>query len=474
MSYVKSAIGSDGKVDSKACKLILNKYVIPLFGTMTNHNNMMTFISELLNYAVIKYKATFHKQGAPATSNGKYIYVYNGFFVKEELTEEGLKLVETSYNQKLGLLVYQLFSLMYRYTNRLRIVGSDPDFKEIARLAVLLKNNTNVLAVSEQAEKESYRINNSGENLISLPKDSQGNILTITDVPGLDNRNNNSITLEGLFTHLAEMDKEELENLIEQAQDSPTYYSIEIDEDSPSTEAEEAVQRDQWNRFIDEAFSKIAGTEAGDSLKEYSDIHNPGIPYHKLLRSFMLDRLSKDARLSWNKPNRRSASYMSLGYDVVLPIRIPNESLNTACIYLDTSASMGVDETTEAISHISNIQKETGCNIHLIYSDVNIQGEHIISSDNSFYDYIVKNDLLPKGNGGTDFRPVQERMLELEKENDNYNVYIMITDLYGPYMDSGSMRPISNKLLWLVTQNSDNNRPDYGRLLVMNSKEFEV
>jgi predicted metal-dependent peptidase len=165
---------------------------------------------------------------------------------------------------------------------------------------------------------------------------------------------------------------------------------------------------------------------------------------------------------------------MSLGYDVVLPIRVPNESLNTACIYLDTSASMGVDETTEAISHISNIQKETGCNIHLIYSDVNIQGEHIISSDNSFYDYIVKNDLLPKGNGGTDFRPVQERMLELEKENDNYNVYIMITDLYGPYMDSGSMRPISNKLLWLVTQNSDNNRPDYGRLLVMNSKEFEV
>lgn len=475
MSILKTAINNNGDIDKKACRSILYKSVLPLFGVIGVTNPMMRYLSEMLNYTEIKYTGKFHLKRAPATTNGKLIKIYNNFFITEELTEKGVITKETTFQDKLGLLVYQLFCLVYRYNHRLQILGSDPDMEEVGRLAILLKNNTSVLAISDQVEKKIASSigpkNNISNNTISLPTGLDGTIPTLDDVPDLQVKNN-KITIEGLFIHLMKLPSDKRQSLIDKAQESITWDSLEIDENTPMTPAEESVERDKWNKIEAIAASKVVGTEAGDFIKEYGDIHNPRIPYHKLLRQFMISRLNNADKFSWKRPNRRTAIYDSFGYQIVLPTRVPDDTLNTACIYLDTSGSMGIEETTEAISHIANIQQETGCNIHLIYSDVSIQNEHIIPAEESFYDYIVDNDLLPKGGGGTDFRPVQSKMLELQAEH-NYDVYVMITDLYGPYLSKDEVEAISNKLLWLLTENADINRPDYGLVLTMNNSQFD-
>ena len=107
-------------------------------------------------------------------------------------------------------------------------------------------------------------------------------------------------------------------------------------------------------------------------------------------------------------------------------------------IAIDTSGSVQGEQVQAFIQKTYNILKSTESfftkiNLHIIQCDTTIQ-EHIkITTQNEFDEYLKKMQL--KGFGGTDFRPVFEKVDDLlrSKEFTRLKGLIYFTDGYGVF-----------------------------------------
>jgi predicted metal-dependent peptidase len=107
-------------------------------------------------------------------------------------------------------------------------------------------------------------------------------------------------------------------------------------------------------------------------------------------------------------------------------------------IAIDTSGSVVGDQVQAFVQKTYNILKSTESffskiNLHIIQCDANIQ-EHVkITSQDDFDEYL--NDMKIHGLGGTDFRPVFQKVDQLvkEKEFQNLKGLIYFTDGYGVF-----------------------------------------
>ena len=158
-------------------------------------------------------------------------------------------------------------------------------------------------------------------------------------------------------------------------------------------------------------------------------IVNPKIDWRSLLHRFM-DQVAR-SDYSWMRPNRR---HVHSG--LYLP-SCRNNDIGTIVVAVDTSGSISQNTLDQVVAELRAIVQDFRCDVSVVFCDSQVQGiEH-------FYDGDLPDRLIPKGGGGTDFRPVFEW---IDRESVDLSCLIYFTDLCGDFPESGPMFPV----LWIT------------------------
>jgi predicted metal-dependent peptidase len=188
--------------------------------------------------------------------------------------------------------------------------------------------------------------------------------------------------------------------------------------------------------------AKDIGTECAGLNLALGEILNPQLPWQVELRQFFQETVGIHGR-SYHRPSRRSDAV-----GVLLPGR--SKGLDAVTIAIDVSGSVVCDPglIEDFLSECNEILRLCGrpCRVILHESDI---------VDDFECDDL--NTLIGKmrGSGGTDFRPVFERISEGKPPP----LLVFLTDLYGPLPNMEPNYPI----LWVCGEQHDT--PPWGRVL---------
>ena len=177
----------------------------------------------------------------------------------------------------------------------------------------------------------------------------------------------------------------------------------------------------------------------------------------------MFERYSGSLPTPYRNTRTRPSRMQPYRYDI--PGKLPKYIVDVV-IAIDTSASMTEEELKYIISEISHILKGRNYSIEIIECDTQIVKIYSIDRFDKF-DYDIK------GGGGTQFSPVFEHMIEnRQRYQDSLLVYF--TDGHGE--DRLSVKPINNKILWVITDGPESQlsvREPYGEIRsLMDDKKF--
>jgi predicted metal-dependent peptidase len=142
----------------------------------------------------------------------------------------------------------------------------------------------------------------------------------------------------------------------------------------------------------------------------------PRVDWRALLRRFVQQCATAD--YSWRMPNRR---YLASG--LYLP-ELRSETMPPIVIAVDTSGSIGEKELAEFRAEVQSIVEDCAPEAtHVIYCDAEVQHVDTFERGEAL-------ELQAVGGGGTDFRPVFDRV---EQDSINPACLIYLTDGYGEY-----------------------------------------
>lgn len=228
-----------------------------------------------------------------------------------------------------------------------------------------------------------------------------------------------------------------------------------------------------------ETFSKQQGHKAGAMMQNLKEINRERYDYTKFLKKFAV--LGEEMKV-----NDDEFDYIFYTYGLQLykkmPLIEPLEykdirAIKEFVIAIDTSSSTSGALVQTFLQKTYNILKSTESfhtkiNIHIIQCDATIQ-EHVkITKQEEFVEYI--NTLKIKGLGGTDFRPVFEKVEDLiqRKEFLNLNGLIYFTDGIGTFPVK---KPNYHTAFIFVEDNYNNfNVPSWAMKVVLDNDEIKM
>jgi predicted metal-dependent peptidase len=187
----------------------------------------------------------------------------------------------------------------------------------------------------------------------------------------------------------------------------------------------------EWKQRTSAALNaaKMCGKLPGGLARQVQNALKAKIDIRSLLLRFFSERSTGD--YSWSRPNRR---FLSQG--LFLP-SLESKSLGELAVFIDTSASMNQISLAYAAGIVQDTITE--CDplaVTLYFSDTQVT--HV--------QRLERGDPLkwePKGNGGTDFRPV----LKAIEDEGTACCAVCISDLDGTFPDTAPNFPV----LWLST-----------------------
>lgn len=186
--------------------------------------------------------------------------------------------------------------------------------------------------------------------------------------------------------------------------------------DQHSEDGLDEEQIAEWKQRVANAAAEArqAGNLPGALGNFITDLMQPKKDWKRELRMAAHRALRK--RYDWKKVARRTAGQ----------VRTPGKSphLPSAFIYLDTSGSMSDEDLKEALAEMAEIVRLGGGAATLILGDCTVY--HYGECD------VEALKRLPVQRGGTDFRPVFDK---IQEENDKPNIFIGFSDLEGPFPD---------------------------------------
>lgn len=198
----------------------------------------------------------------------------------------------------------------------------------------------------------------------------------------------------------------------------------------------------KWKRLGLEAYfhSKSIGKVPGIIEEIVNRFIHPRVPWNIVLRRYLSD-ISKDM-FSWYPPNRRfvhQGLYLPSLYSPTLKIAVA----------IDTSGSISSKELVAFTSEINAIISSfPSYEIFLIQCDCEIHSEMKI-----FTGEFLPSSLKILGRGGTDFRPVFERL-----KDEEIKALIYLTDGLGEYPSQAPHYPV----LWVISKSSHSVKPPFG------------
>ena len=183
---------------------------------------------------------------------------------------------------------------------------------------------------------------------------------------------------------------------------------------------------------------KSQGLEAGHLLETLNNIKRDELSYEKFLRKFAVleEKLSIDM-------DSFDYNYYTYGLELygdtplIEPLEYKEEySIRDFVVAIDTSGSCDIQLVKKFLEKTYRILTETAIfsrkiNVHIIQCDAVIQDDVEIHSEEEIKKYI--ENLQIKGRGGTDFRPVFNKIEEIRAKGGLTNIrgLIYFTDGYG-------------------------------------------
>ena len=189
-----------------------------------------------------------------------------------------------------------------------------------------------------------------------------------------------------------------------------------------------------------ETFGKQRGDPAGTFLQNLKEVNREKYDYTSFLKKFAV--MGEAMKTSDDEFDYIFYTYGLKLYDK-MPLIEPLEykevkRIKEFVIAIDTSGSVVGEQVQAFVRKTYNILKSTESffskiNLHIIQCDADIQ-EHVKITSGEEFDEYLKNMKI-RGLGGTDFRPVFEKVDELilQKEFRNLKGLIYFTDGYGVF-----------------------------------------
>ena len=211
----------------------------------------------------------------------------------------------------------------------------------------------------------------------------------------------------------------------------------------------EDTDSSQWDDMEDKILTAYEMTKNSKSkgdipsgIKRWIDkMRKAKVKWERIFHRYIGQALSKDD-YSYTRVNKRM-----VGQDIYLP-DLRSNIIGSVVVAVDTSGSIGANclkqfaaELTK-ISHLVNEVTAMSC-------DAAVQE---IVKINKFDNFLTK--LAFKGGGGTDFRPVFNKVKEMNMVPE---LLIYLTDTYGSFPDKQPGYPV----LWCITD--DNGRVPWGQ-----------
>lgn len=202
---------------------------------------------------------------------------------------------------------------------------------------------------------------------------------------------------------------------------------------TPLTGAEKKALEREWKQAVQQALyaAKMQGKVPAGLDRMAGEFLRPQCDWKALLARFIQNAAKAD--YSWKRPNRRY-----LGAGVWLP-SLYSEAMRPIVVAIDTSGSVGEAELQVFVSELNGIISAARPErTHLLWADAAVAGVQTFEQGAPVI-------CVPKGGGGTDFRPV----FEWVEENDTEDVacVIYLTDMYGTFPDVAPSMPV----LWVAT-----------------------
>jgi predicted metal-dependent peptidase len=201
-----------------------------------------------------------------------------------------------------------------------------------------------------------------------------------------------------------------------------------------------------WKDLMAKAFalSKLKGDVPAGLDRSLDELLNPKVSWRALLRKYVTHMLPSD--YTWTRPAKKS---VACGF--YLP-SVKKEEIEVT-VAIDTSGSIDQELLKEFLSEIIGISRE--------FEQVKVR---ILTCDTQVYDdYTLTNgniarlaQLKIKGGGGTDFRPVFNKL----KDSDT-KALIYFTDGYGTFPD----KPERFVTIWALSEKTI--KPPFGELVYM-------
>ena len=221
-------------------------------------------------------------------------------------------------------------------------------------------------------------------------------------------------------------------------------------EDASTAQAQAALSAlvQDWQHIAEqiqtdlETFHKQRGDEAGSMMQNLRAVNREKYDYTAFLKKFAV--MGEAMRINDDEFDYVFYSYgMQLFPEKRMPLIEPLEykdvkRIREFVIAIDTSGSVMGEQVQAFLQKTYNILQSTESffsriNIHIIQCDANIQEDIKITSREEFDHYL--QTMAIKGLGGTDFRPVFQRVDKMIRDGEFANLkgLIYFTDGYGVF-----------------------------------------
>jgi predicted metal-dependent peptidase len=198
--------------------------------------------------------------------------------------------------------------------------------------------------------------------------------------------------------------------------------------------------------------TKNKGNLPGGIERWLKELRDSQVDWRQIFQNFIGTVMSK-TEYNWYPCNRR---FIADGF--CLP-SLYDKKIGQIVVAFDTSGSIGQRELNQFITELKTIQRFVS-EIICISCDAEVHTVVSLSDVDSVKKFV------PKGGGGTDFRPVFNY---IQKKNINPEVLIYITDGFGTYPERAPFYPV----LWVLTPNHENPPETLGWRVVMNGLKDE-
>ena len=194
---------------------------------------------------------------------------------------------------------------------------------------------------------------------------------------------------------------------------------------------------------------------AGGAVTPLEALLKPQINWLDVLRDFMVSNCRGNDMSTYKTPNRR---YIGAGY--YFPSGI-SETVDTLCVEIDMSGSIGIAEAKRQLSEVVDIAKMVRPKeLHVLYWDTKVaRAEKYALED---LDDVVKKT-QPTGGGGTDVTCVPKYLADNKIKP---NASIVFTD--GYVYEWGTW---DHPVLWCIVDN-EGAMPDNGKVLHVSSEDI--